>query len=161
LLSITKMSLVRPRLTDFHGISAAQAEVDFAIPYFGEDIPLYVDPFLLWRSPSHQDQALHTSLVNSFNRLGWLVKKGRDDEALLNLIIASECDEVGFGVSATRIGKRIGSKSANEVLNLFRSIPTYREAGFVHFEEIQLYVDGIWANMGDVERYDLSKRRMN
>jgi hypothetical protein len=27
------MALVRPRLTDFYGISAAQAEIDFAIPF--------------------------------------------------------------------------------------------------------------------------------
>ena len=137
------MALVRPRLTDFYGISAAQTEIDFAIPFFSEDIPLYVDPFLLWRSPSHQDQALHTALINSFNHQGWLVKKGRDEEAAQNLILASECNEVGFGTSANRKGKRIGVKAANQILDLFRTIQAYREAGFVHFEEIQLYVDGV------------------
>ncbi|MEH2533910.1 hypothetical protein V1277_006794 [Bradyrhizobium sp. AZCC 1588] len=137
------MTLVRPRLTDFHGISAAQAEVDFAIPFLDEDIPLYVDPFLLWRSPSQQDQALHTALVNSFNHQGWLAKKGRESEAAQNLIVASECDEVGFGTSATRKGKRIGANTANQILELFKRINPYRESGFVHFEEIQLYVDGI------------------
>jgi hypothetical protein len=98
---------------------------------------------LLWRSPSHQDQALHTSLINSFNHQGWLVKKGRDDEASRNLILASECDEVGFGTSATRKGKRIGVNASRQILDLFRTIPTYRESGFIHFEEIQLYADGI------------------
>ena len=130
------MVLVRPRLTDFHGIASAQAELDFAIPFLDEDIPLYVDPFLLWRSPSQQDQALHTSLVNSFNRQNWLIKKGREDEALQNLIIASECDEVGLGVSAKRRGKRIGEGTAREILELFRRIPEYGEFGFTHFEEI-------------------------
>jgi hypothetical protein len=137
------MALIRPRLTDFHGISASQAEIDFAIPFFDEDIPLYVDPFLLWRSPSQQDQALHTSLVNSFNRQNWLIHKNREDEALQNLITASECDEVGFGVSARRTGKRIGPTSARQILDLFRLIPEYRQFGFSHFEEIQLYIDGI------------------
>jgi hypothetical protein len=46
------MVLIRPRLTEYYGISAAQAEVDFAIPFLDEDVPLYVDPFLLWRSTS-------------------------------------------------------------------------------------------------------------
>ena len=41
------MILVRPRITDFHNISVAQADLDFAIPFLNEDIPLYVDPFLL------------------------------------------------------------------------------------------------------------------
>jgi hypothetical protein len=137
------MTLIRPRLTDFHGISSAQAELDFAIPFFAEDVPLYVDPFLLWRSPSLQDQALHTSLINSFNRLNWLLQKGRDTEALQNVIIASECDEVGLGVSVTRKGKRIGEGTAREILELFRRIREYGQFGFTHFEEIQLYVNGI------------------
>ena len=137
------MALVRPRLTDHHGISAAQAELDFAIPFFDEDIPLYVDPFLLWNSSSQQDQALHTSLINSFNRLNWLSQKGRRDEAIRNLIIASECDEVGLGQSANRRGKRIGERTAGQILDLFNQIPEYGKYGFTHFEEIQLYVDGI------------------
>ena len=137
------MSLVRPRLTDHHGISVAQAEVDFAIPFLDEDIPLYLDPFLLWRSPSQQDQSLHTSLVICFDHLRSLAQKGREAEAVNNLILASECDEVGFGVSAKRRGKRIGAGTANEILALFSHVPEYGKSGFAHFEEIQLYVDGI------------------
>lgn len=60
------------RLTDHYGILVPQADLDFAIPFLDEDIPLYADPFLLWRSPSQQDQALHTSLLNAFNHLGHL-----------------------------------------------------------------------------------------
>ena len=137
------MTLVKPRLTDHHGISLAQAELDFAIPFLDQDIPLYVDPFLLWKSPSQQDQGLHTILVNSFNRQNWLLQKGREDEANRNLILASECDEVGLGVSAKRKGKRIGPGTAQDILRLFRNIPEYGRFGFTHFEEIQLYIDGI------------------
>ncbi len=137
------MTLICPRLTDFHDISTSQVEIDFAIPFLDEDVPLYVDPFLLWRSPSQQDNSLHTSLVNSFNRQNWLLHSGRDGEAIQNLIIASECDEVGLGVSPKRKGKRIGERTAKEILDLFRRIPEYGQHGFAHFEEIQLYVDGI------------------
>ncbi len=59
------MPLVRPRLTDHFGIALRQEEIDFAIPFLDEDIPLYVDPFLLWKSPSQQDNALHTAITNS------------------------------------------------------------------------------------------------
>lgn len=40
--------LINPRLTDHYGIATPQALLDFAIPFFNEDIPLYLDPFLLW-----------------------------------------------------------------------------------------------------------------
>lgn len=135
--------IIRPRLTDHHGILLPQAELDFAIPFFDEDIPLYVDPFLLWRSPSQVDQGLHTSLVNAFNHLGVLVAKGREDQAIATLIAASECDEVGLGSSATRQGKRIGEAKAREIVALFKRIPHYAQSGFRHFEEIQFFVEGI------------------
>ncbi len=137
------MALVRPRLTDHFGIPLAQAKVDFAIPFLDEDIPLYVDPFLLWRSPSQQDQSLHTAMVNSFNHLGLLAKKGKKDEATKIIIALSECDEVGLGLSKTRKGQRIGQKTANELLELFERVPEYNNRGFIHFEEIQFFVDQI------------------
>jgi hypothetical protein len=137
------MPIVRPRLTDYHGILISQAEADFAIPFLDEDIPLYLDPFLLWRSPSQQDNALHTALINSFNHLGYLEKQGKHSEAVETLTALSECDEVGFGHSHTREGRRIGDATAAEILDLFRTIPEYEKRGFVHFEEIQFFVDHI------------------
>lgn len=137
------MALIRPRLTDFHSIHLAQDEIDFAIPFLDEDIPFCVDPFLLWNSPSQQDNALHTALISSFNRLGYLVHKGKRDKAVVYIVTASECNEVGLGFSSSRTGLRIGQKAAEEILNLFTIIPEIENSGFVHFEEIQLYVDQI------------------
>ncbi len=135
--------LIRPRFTDFYGVHIAQHELDFAIPFLNEDIPLYVDPFLLWKSPSYQDKALHQMLLAGFNNLGVLVRQGREEEAVEQLMEASECEEVGLGTSQNRQGKRIGRIQALEVLSLFKRIPYYQEHGFRHFEEIQLFVEGI------------------
>ncbi len=137
------MDYVRPRLNDYHGLLFTQEEVDFAIPFVSEDIPLFVDPFLLWKSPSLQDNALHTAITNCFNNLGALVKKGKSDEAAQLLIASSECAEVGLGDSIKRKGKPIGRAVAENILQLFRDIPQLGQAGFVHFETIQLYVDQI------------------
>lgn len=137
------MALFSPRLTDFHGVHAPQTELAFAVPHFDEDIPLYLDPFLLWASPSQQDQALHTSLINAFNQIGNAFRSGNANAALDTLIRASECDEVGLGSSAKRKGKRIGKKKALEILELFKRVPQYEQNGFRHFEEIQFFVDGV------------------
>jgi len=137
------MDLIRPRLTDYHGVHKSQSELDFAIQFFNEDIPLYVDPFLMWKSPSLQDNALHTAVTNSFNHLNYLTKKSRDNEAIDTLVELSECREVGLGVSKTRAGARVGRASAAEILRLFKDIPAYSQFGFTHFEVIQLYVNGI------------------
>jgi hypothetical protein len=137
------MAIIRPRLNDFHNIPFTQEEVDFAIPFLDEDIPLYVDPFLLWKSPSQQDNALHTLITNSFNHLGSLLNNGKEKEAIDILINSSECDEVGLGNSKTKQGKRIGDKLAYSMLNTFKVIPQISKSGFTHFEEVQLLVDNI------------------
>ncbi|WP_206431415.1 hypothetical protein [Sphingomonas koreensis] len=135
--------LIRPRLTDYHGIALAQEDADFAIPFLDEDIPLYVDPFLMWRSPSQMDQALHDSLLNAFNYLGRLWLSGSRDEAVEAVVAASECDEAGLGSSRTRRGKRIGRAKAEEMLRLFERVPRYASQGLSHIEELQLLVEGV------------------
>ncbi len=139
--NIEYMSIIRPRLNDFHNISFTQDEVDFAIPFIDEDIPLYLDPFLLWKSPSQQDNALHLQITNSFNYLGQLYINGDNERACNLLIRASECNEVGLGDSKNKSGKRIGNELANNVLNIFNSISQIQKSGFTHFEEIQLLVN--------------------
>lgn len=140
---IREMAIIRPRLNDFHKLPFTQEEVDFAIPFLDEDLPLYLDPFLLWKSPSLQDNALHTSLTNAFNHLGHLFNTGNETSAITTLTRLSECNEVGLGNSKTRVGKPFGKKVAAEILSLYRDIPQLAKSGFIHFEEIQLLVDNI------------------
>lgn len=138
-----QMALVRPRLNDYHGLGFTQEEAGFAIPFLDDDIPLYVDPFLLWKSPSQQDHSLHIGLVSSFNHLGHLVKNGKEKQAVETLIRLSECQEAGLGSARDKRGKRIGEGTAKDILTLFSSIPQVKQGGFEHIEEIQLFVDQI------------------
>jgi hypothetical protein len=135
------LAIIRPRLNDFYDIPFTQEEVDFAIPFLDEDIAMYLDPFLLWKSPSLQDNSLHTAIVNSFNHLGYLVQKDRESEAIATLIRVSECREAGLGMAKDKHGLRIGEKVASSITALFKDVPQIRASGFTHFEEIQLLVD--------------------
>lgn len=137
------MALMRPRLTDYHGIAAAQESLDFAIPFLSEDIPLHVDPFLLWKSPSQQDQSLHTVIVASINHFGRLGQTKQADEAAETLIRLSECEEVGLGHAGNREGRRIGRGTADAILSVFASVPQIVTGGLRHLEELQLLVDTI------------------
>jgi hypothetical protein len=137
------VAIIRPRLNDYFGLSFSQERVDFAIPLLDEDLPFYVDPFMLWKSPSQQDNSLHTQLVNSFNHLGFLFLNGNEKLAVDLLIRLSECNEIGLGNSQFRKGKPIGEKTARDILSLYRAIPQVHEAGFQHLEELQLLVDSV------------------
>lgn len=135
--------IIRPRLSDYYNIPLQQSEVDFAIPFMDEDIPLYVDPFLLWSSPSQMDNANHIYILEAFNNLGRMYLDGKSDEAISNLVFLSECDEVGLGMSKKRKGRPISIDLAREILELFKKIPQVARYGFRHFEMIQLLVDQI------------------
>lgn len=135
--------MFRPRLTDYYGIHIAQDRIDFAIPFFGEDLPLCIDPFLLWKSPSQHYQSLHGLIVNSFNAIGHRFADGHRAEMIQLLVELSECEEIGLGFSATGKGQRMSPKLAGQVLELYRDIPVLRQNGLRHFEVIQLFVDGI------------------
>lgn len=130
-------------MSDYYGIPLLQAEVDFAIPFMDEDIPLYVDPFLLWKSPSQMDNMLHGGILSSFNNLGSMYLEGKTQAAIDNLVFLSECDEVGLGLSKSRKGRPISNDVAKEILELFQMIPQVKQFGFKHFEQIQLLVDQI------------------
>src|SRR5581483_7006695 len=45
----------------------SQYEVDFVIPRVGVDLPLCIDPFLLFKSRDSQYLALHGILITEFN----------------------------------------------------------------------------------------------
>lgn len=135
--------IIRPRINDYYGIPLLQDDVDFAIPFLDKDIPLYVDPFLMWKSPSQMDNGLHACIVDSFNQLGYLVNHNREDEATDILVQASECDAAGLGNSKSRKGHRFGPQKANMILELFKSVPHIKENGFAHIETVQLLVDNI------------------
>lgn len=140
--------LIRPRLNDYYKLPFTQEEADFAIPFLDEDIPLYMDPFLLWKSPSQQDNSLHTTIINAFNHLGSIFLK--DKMTAVELLKGiSECDEVGLGSSKNKHGKKIGKALATSILSVFESIPQIQINGLLHLEALQLLVE------------DFSKDRMS
>jgi hypothetical protein len=134
--------LIRPRLTDYYDLPVSQDRVDFAIPFLDEDIPLFVDPFLLWKSPSIQEQSLHTAVIASFNAIGQ--RSSTDYDAVVDLLIRlSECEEVGLGVGKSREGRRIGKGVAREIIRLFRDVPDIERNGIGHIELLQMFVEQI------------------
>lgn len=134
------MALIRPRLTDCYDIFLSQEQIDFLIPVLDEDLPFHVDPFLLWKSPSQQDNSLHRLVIDTFNNLGKLYIEG-DNRAINFLVELSECEEAGLGYSGDRKGHRIGENKALEILNLYKRIPQIGGYGIQHIEIIQLFVD--------------------
>lgn len=145
-------TIANPRLIDHFSLSFVQADVDFAIPHLLEDIPLYVDPFLLWSSESTEYNELHQRLLGFFETIRRLVVAGRRSQAFRLLIQIREPKEMGLGYAlASKRGSAIGPKLANSILDAYEVIPQLFDANVNHVEELQLVVPGVAEDrIGDV-----------
>lgn len=137
-------TIVNPRLNDVFGSDFSQDDVDFVIPRVREDIPLYIDPFLLWNSSKPQYRDLHQRLVNFFQLLSFHIRSGDIDAASELLAGCEEERALGLGYAAgSKEGTSIGPKLIAEIIRMHVDVPQLRSGNFRHIEELQLVVPGL------------------
>src|ERR1022692_2969770 len=98
--------LANPRLSDVFGLVIRQDEVDFVVPHLREDLPLCVDPFLLWKSDRPDYRELHQALLGFVEQVRAHVIAGRVGAAHTLLAEIREPVELGLGYAA---GSKRGS----------------------------------------------------
>jgi hypothetical protein len=124
----------------------SQYEVDFVIPRAGVDLPLGIDPFLLYKSRDPALRALHGTLVGAFNSGIAAVARGDMEDAERRFDFP-EVSEIGLGY--TRVGKRgsgVGTVLRGLILDTLTHSPGLLEGGVRHIEEMQLLSAGIGAD---------------
>lgn len=129
---------VRPLLS---GVS--QYEVDFVIPRVGVDVPVGIDPFLLFKSRDPELRGLHDNIISVFRSGVDCIKAGRAEEARA-IFQFPEVAEIGLGY--TRKGKKgsgVGDFLSTLILNTLRDSPRMLDRGVRHVEELQLISMGI------------------
>jgi hypothetical protein len=133
--------VVNPRLVDYFGLNFTQDDVDFAIPHLQEDISLYLDPFLLWKSDRADYRGLHSQLLAFFEQLRTDVLAGRKLKARQSLLECRETRELGLGYAlGTKKGSAIGPELAERILSIYEEIPQIQQSGLTHVEVIGLVV---------------------
>jgi hypothetical protein len=136
--------IVNPRLVDYFDLGFTQDDVSFAIPHLTEDIPLYLDPFLLWSSEDPNDRELHNRLLGFFDYFAGLVREDRDIDASRLIATCSEPLELGLGYSqGSKRGSSLGPQLADRLIEVYRETPQLLAGQISHIEEIQLFVPGI------------------
>jgi hypothetical protein len=121
----------------------SQFEVDFVIPRLGTDVPVGIDPFLLFKSHNPEFQTLHNQVLEVFRFGIDLIKNERHDE-VRELFEFPEVSEIGLGY--TREGKRgsgVGTFLSELIVDTLRDSPAMVERGVRHIEELQLISMGI------------------
>jgi hypothetical protein len=123
--------------------NVSQYDVDFVIPRVGTDVPVGIDPFLLYKSRSKEFRELHSVLIGAFNAGIDAVRRDAIDEAR-RLFDFPEVAPIGFGY--TQSGKRgsgVGSYMAGLIVDTLSGSPDLQSRGIRHVEEMQLVSAGI------------------
>lgn len=136
--------LINPRLSDVFGLVIRQDEVDFVVPHMLEDLPLYLDPFLLWKSHDPEYQQLHADLLGFVDEVRKHAVDGRASRATMLLSEVSEPVELGLGYAAgTKRGSALGTGTIDGIVRTFQQIPQLQTKGLDHLEVLALLVSGI------------------
>ncbi len=135
------MSQPSPNTPLLQGVS--QYEVDFVIPRWGIDLPVGIDPFLLFKSRDPNLANLHKLLLDAFNSGIEQVREGKLDSAR-QIFDFPEVAEIGLGY--TKKGKRgsgVGEYLTELIIQTLVDSPALVERGVRHIEEMQLVSVGI------------------
>jgi hypothetical protein len=135
------MSSSNARAPLLRGVS--QYEVDFVIPRKGIDLPLAIDPFLLFKSRNPEYRALHGSVLDVFNAGIRAVHAGQLDKAR-RILTFPEVVEIGLGYSSSsRRGSGVGAHLTELIIDTLIGSPQLQQRGVRHVEEMQLLSAGI------------------
>lgn len=133
--------MTSPRALLLQGVS--QYDVDFVIPRVGVDVPVGIDPFLLYKSRDQELRRLHDVMIDAFSAGIDAVKRGIIAEAR-RILEFPEVSAIGFGY--TQGGKRgsgVGSYMSGLIVDTVANSPGLQERGVRHVEEMQLLSAGI------------------
>ena len=121
----------------------SQYEVDFVIPRIGVDMPLGIDPFLLFKSRDPEYRKLHQILIGVFNAGIDALRRGAHVEAQ-RVFDFPEVAEIGLGYTQkSRRGSGVGAHLSRLIIETLLGSPALQERGVRHVEEMQLVSAGI------------------
>ena len=121
-------------------------EVDFVIPRVDIDVPLCIDPFLLFKSRDPAFSAMHDTILNVFNSAISALRGGNLSDAQY-LFDFPEVFEIGLGYTAHgKRGSGLGSYLSRLIIETLNDSPALMDRGVRHVEEMQLVSVGIAAD---------------
>ncbi len=121
----------------------SQYDVDFVNPRLGVDIPLGIDPFLLYKSRDSTFRDLHGQVLDVFNAGIRAVARGDLADAR-RILDFPEVQEIGFGYTrGSKRGSGVGERISSLVIETVLDSPSLQQRGVKHVEEMQLLSAGI------------------
>jgi hypothetical protein len=135
---MTKLTSNTPLIQD-----VSQFEVDFVIPRVGKDLPLGIDPFLLYKSRDPGFQNLHSLILATFT-LGVQAVRNQNLSEARRLLRFPEVPEIGLGYTQKgKQGAGVGNFLSELIIESLIESQPLLDRGIRHIEEMQLVSVGI------------------
>lgn len=124
-----------------------QSEVDFLIPNLEEDLQLYVDPFLFYKSSNPEYQAVHAT-IREFFRVAINKVNGREEKVAHRMLSFPEVRETMIGLSSgSHKGRGLGVSKGEIIYREIVSNDNILKNGIRHLAEMQLLIEGVGFDM--------------
>ncbi len=134
-------------LNEAFNLPFKQSEVDFLIPNLNEDLNLYVDPFLFYKSSNPRFQAVHATIHKFFEIAIQLVNEG-DVASAKRMISFPEVEETMLGLcTGDHAGRGMGIVRDAIIYKEIVSNPDILANGIEHLAEMQLLIEGVGFDM--------------
>ena len=125
------------------GLDFSQRDVVFVIPRLDVDLPLAIDPFLLYKAKRGDLQEAHADLLGMFAEALDAFRNGNEAGARA-LLRFPEVREIRFGYAESSIaGAGVGEVLSSLTVEVLRQSPELLARGLRHVEELQLFSVGI------------------
>jgi hypothetical protein len=128
-------------------LSFKQAEVDFVIPNLQEDLNIYIDPFLFYKSGIPAHKAAHATMHRFFAIAIESIKEG-NKHITKRMLAFPEVKETMLGLSTgNHSGRGFGNSRGDIIYNEIIKNKDIQQFGIKHLAEMQLLIEGVGFDM--------------
>lgn len=131
--------------SDFFGINLPQYEIPFVDFNLFSDVPLYVDPYAITKTPTELAKKCHETIVSYFQTLLDSIREG--NRTATNRLIRgklSEPTEIHLGVGTKpRAGRGIGEDQEARLIAALANSHAAKTGAIQTIQELELHIPGV------------------
>lgn len=132
------------KLSEIYGFDPMK--VDFVDVDLEDDLALFVDPLLLWRSPHPEHHEVHAMVIGFFEEAIGLVKNGRKAQAKKRFIFPEPENLLGVSRKGHK-GRGMNAELGGRIFNTIVGNKDVLKHGLVFVNELQLMVEKVGPDM--------------
>ena len=132
------------KFSEYFGLNKTQAELDFVDIDISQDLPLFIDPFVMSNQANDWAERCNCCIASFFQTVLDCIRMGKDEEASRLLMKLGEPNETCFGFSSGEpSGRGIGKQQASDLLRNMKKSRAVKTGLISDIAEMDLFVENV------------------